>query len=307
MKEHFFSFLNPKNSFSPSFFPLLQMEEKLYELTQKDSIEEVKTLLREQSVLDINWVHPSVFRWTALHNASDIGHHEIVKLLLAQPHINVNQQDIYGCPPIYYSCMQARLPCVKLLLADPRVDPTLAGNEGQTPLWIASYYWRFDIVRWLIASGRDLGDLSAKATSDDDGKKYSPLEIAIKMKRTAVVALLERYMASPAQTTHEVRVELGLPEALAAELFALTVMLCDDFLRIRPAPSRRFITLVTRPPKPTLADSAATRFFAIAAALPMELQMILCHRVFGSLKQNILSRDSEGAFKSLAQTFLSRR
>ena len=36
----------------------------------------------------------------------------------------------------------------------------------------------------------------------------------------------------------------------------------------------------------------------------MELQMILCHRVVGSMKQNILLKDSEAAFKSLAGILL---
>jgi len=38
----------------------------------------------------------------------------------------------------------------------------------------------------------------------------------------------------------------------------------------------------------------------IAAKLPMELQMILCHRAVGSMMQNILHKDSEAAFKSRA-------
>ena len=42
----------------------------------------------------------------------------------------------------------------------------------------------------------------------------------------------------------------------------------------------------------------------IAAKLPMELQMILCHRAVGSMKQNILRKDSEAAFKSLARILL---
>jgi len=36
----------------------------------------------------------------------------------------------------------------------------------------------------------------------------------------------------------------------------------------------------------------------------MELQMILCHRVVGSMKQNILRKDSEAAFKALARILL---
>ena len=36
----------------------------------------------------------------------------------------------------------------------------------------------------------------------------------------------------------------------------------------------------------------------------MELQMILCHRVVGSMRQNIMRKDSEAAFRSLARVFL---
>ena len=36
--------------------------------------------------------------------------------------------------------------------------------------------------------------------------------------------------------------------------------------------------------------------------LPMEVQMILCHRAVGSAKDGILSKDSEAAFKSLGKT-----
>jgi len=36
----------------------------------------------------------------------------------------------------------------------------------------------------------------------------------------------------------------------------------------------------------------------------MELQMVLCHRAVGSMKQDILRRDSEPAFHSLAKSLL---
>jgi len=60
-------------------------------------------------------------------------------------------------------------------------------------------------------------------------------------------------------------------------------LLCDNLLQIKPA-----------------SHLAATRFFDIAKRLPMELQTILCHHAVGSTKQNILRKESEAAFKSLA-------
>ena len=91
-------------------------------------------------------------------------------------------------------------------------------------------------------------------------------------------------------TRYELRVKLGVPGALGAEIFAVIVFLCDDLLQLKPA---------SRP----AAD--ATRFFTIARKLPMELQMILCHRVVGSAKQNVLQKDSEASFKSLAKILLT--
>ena len=118
-----------------------------------------------------------------------------------------------------------------------------------------------------------------------------PLKLQASITRLKL-CLLERFIANPAQTRHEVRVKLGVLNALAAEVIALTVFLCEDLLQLRP-------TLITSSSNP-----AAVRFFAIAVKLPMELQMILCHRAVGSMKQNILRKDSEAAFKSLARILL---
>ena len=121
--------------------------------------------------------------------------------------------------------------------------------------------------------------------------KTTALEIARVNRRTEVVSLLERFMANPTQTRHELRVKLGVLDELAAEVFALTVFfLCDDLLQFKPAAA---------------SDADPLRFFTIAKKLPIELQMILCHRVVGSRKQNILRKDSEFAFKSLARILLS--
>jgi len=123
---------------------------------------------------------------------------------------------------------------------------------------------------------------------------YTALEIASEYERTEVVSLLERFLANPALTRHELRVKLGVLDELAAEVFALTVFLCDDLLQLKPAP-----TTTT-----AAAAASASQFFTIISKLPMELQMVLCHRAVGSMKQNILHKDSEVAFKSLASILL---
>jgi len=146
------------------------------------------------------------------------------------------------------------------------------------------------VIEWLIASGRDLGDIKNKKGNWQD-EEYSALEIAREFNNTEVVPELERFVANPAHTRHKVRVKLGVLDELAAEIFALTVFLCDDLLQLNPAALA-----------PT--TTTATRFFAISSKLPLELQMMLCHRAVGSMRQNILLKDSESAFKSLAMILL---
>ena len=76
----------------------------------------------------------------------------------------------------------------------------------------------------------------------------------------------------------------------------MTVFLCDDLLQIKPV----LITTTTAEPDTT----ATVRFFDVISKLPMEFQMILCHRAAGSMKQNILRNGSEAAFKSLASALI---
>jgi len=122
------------------------------------------------------------------------------------------------------------------------------------------------------------------------GAKHTALEIARKKSQTKVVSLLGRFVANPSLTRHELRVKLEFPDALAAEVFALTVFMCDDLLQLK-----RDRAMTTPPSFAT--DCAAIRFFGIIEKLPMELQMILCHRAVDSANESILSKDSEGAFQ----------
>jgi len=101
---------------------------------------------------------------------------------------------------------------------------------------------------------------------------------------TEVVTLLERFKKNPVETRYSMRVELGLLDELAAEIFALVVFVSDGLLQVNG----------TTP-------SPAARFFTIAAQLPLELQMVLCFRQVGSGKEIIPGNDSEVAFKELAR------
>jgi len=111
---------------------------------------------------------------------------------------------------------------------------------------------------------------------------------AKKYGNTEVVTMLERFKSDTAQTRHAVRVELGLLDDLAAEMFALVVFGSDGLLQIKDT-----------------TQSPAARFFSIASQLPLELQMVLCFRQVGSVKEIIPGKDSEAAFKELGTKLLT--
>ena len=82
----------------------------------------------------------------------------------------------------------------------------------------------------------------------------------------------------------------------------MTVFLCDGLRRFTLA----LASTLSFNPSAT-AVTAAARFFAVAFRLRMELQMVLCHRIVGSTKQNVLRKDSESAFQSLAKILNQNR
>jgi len=124
-----------------------------------------------------------------------------------------------------------------------------------------------------------------------DVDRTDAIGVAKRNGRTEAVRLLERFKSDVAQTRHATRVELGLLDEMAAEMFALVVFVSDGLLQINDA---------TNP-------SPAARFFRIASRLPLELQMVLCYRVMGSSKVIIRGKQSEVAFKDLASCCLEDR
>ena len=73
-----------------------------------------------------------------------------------------------------------------------------------TPLWYAARWGHFDVIKWWIASGREM-DFGKPGDVD----KTDAIGVAKQRGKTEVVTLLERFKSDAAQTRHAVRVELG--------------------------------------------------------------------------------------------------
>jgi len=218
--------------------------------------------------------------WTLLRSAcKDNSRSAVIPLLLAHPDIDVNLKNKYGYTPFFSACFNGYTSCVRVFLKDSRVKVNEPHKNGTTPLGYAACSGYLDVIKWWIASGREM-DLGQPGDVD----KTDAIGMAKQRGKTEVATLLERFKSDAVQTRHAMRLELGWYDEAAAEMFALVVFVSDGLLRIKRK-----------------ASIPAARFFGIAAQLPLELQMVLCFRQTGSAKEIIPGKESEVGFKELAR------
>ena len=129
----------------------------------------------------------------------------MIPLLLAHPDVDVNVKDSSGYTPFYSACWNGSTSCVREMLKDSRVKVNELDVEGRTPLWYAAANGQLDVIRWCIASGREM-DLGIPGDVD----KTDAIGRAKKFRETDMVTLLERFKSDAAKTRSEVRKELGI-------------------------------------------------------------------------------------------------
>lgn len=246
---------------------------RLWNAAEEYDWKEVTKILTEHPEVDVNHM---VSGWTTLHYACFKNQDQVLSLLLAHPGINVNSLGLFNDSPFLVACQARSEACIRLLLKDPRVEVNVASSGGQTPLLLLAQRRCTSMVKCWVASGKPI-DLAAIG---------SPRHEREDRRNPEVAALFQRLKGNPEQTMHEMRRELGWYDEMAAEGFALVVFLSDGLLDIKSE---------------LMSLGAAARFFSMARRLPMELQMILCHRLVGSMGTNIPVEQREAAFGRLAK------
>jgi hypothetical protein len=256
------------------------MERKLVETCRNGDASEVADIIKNNPELDLNCVVQGYL--TPIHECCYRGNAPLVKLLLSNSRVNVNTQTSIGYNPFMTACGLGRASVVKVMLKDNRVLITEPCMDGDTPLRKTLRGCDIPVFKQMIASGRDFG--MDQSDIKNVGEWYlRPSGEPSYYSQT--LELAEDFVRDPDSTRYKVRCEVGYFRELSAANFASVVFLCEDLLKVGPE----------HPAK-------TARFFSIAQRLPMELQMILCHRSVGSASDFILSSDSEVAFKELAKT-----
>ena len=254
---------------------------------------------------------------TPLNIACQHNHVEIVKMLLADRRIDVNLPNSDGASPLFIVCQNGFCDLVELLVRDDRVDVNQGDHELCSPLWISSQNGHLLAVQMLLASGREIDRTGTSVAGGAEWKNKTALQVASwasfstkwsyetekDLKRRGlqcpqIVLLLTADERDPVATRHQLRQLPAVRGPYVGELLALVVFLADSFARLK---TDEEITgsAVTSPPDTT---AQARRFFVITNTLPLELQMLLCNRVFRSPRDVVLTKNSEPAFRKLGKS-----
>jgi ankyrin repeat protein len=147
------------------------MEKELYDACCDNNITLVKDILKNNPSLNINWKNVNDGDCTALGAACFSGQTDIVKVLMADPDIDINHTDKFGWSPFMSACSHGNSLIVRMVLGNKAFTTINHKNYfGWTPLSKAAWKGHLEVIKWMIASGRKI-DLGRERTNGDAIKK----------------------------------------------------------------------------------------------------------------------------------------
>ena len=247
---------------------------------------EVVTWLMRDARIDIN--KGDIDGRTPLYMACSHSEIDVVRQLLRSRRVDVNkEEDLCGFTPLILACGAGNLELVQLLAKDKRTDLLAPMKRGLAPLhYSAAQRGNMEIVRWILA----FQDPHLEETR----KGYrTALKIAQDFQNDEVVQILKDFKSDPVRSRMVLRKELKigacffffffffvipwglfcvlefLLEVKPADLFAMVILLCDGYIKLREFGHHT---------ESLEGMKKAVRFFEFAQLLPFDAQMVLCNR-----------------------------
>ena len=266
-----------------------------FQACQNDHKEIIAMMLTDRR-LDPN--APNSHQETPFFISCVSGHLGVVTMLMASPVVDVLRARDDGCTPFFFSCYKAHIDIVALLLSDPRVDINQPWSDNGTPLWSITQNGHLPVAQLVMAWGRDLDTQRKSAfngkTAAEQGRLMATVDKDVDeseedYKRVitygpAIGDLIDEYEQDPVAVRQRLRRTAGVREYFIANFFALLVFFSDHFLRLSSS-----------------IHPDTERFFKICTQLPLEVQMVLCNRMYGSARDVVFSRFSEKGFLWLSR------
>ena len=118
---------------------------------------------------------------TCLYYTAREGKYLTSKFLIEECNLPINEKDIYGQNPIFYSVREGKMNLCELFV-EKGTDINLEDKFGQTCIFYAVRTGHYDIVKFLIKNGANINKV--------DRKKQTPVSFAVKMNHDNIVDLL---------------------------------------------------------------------------------------------------------------------
>eukprot|EP01083_Nonionella_stella_P078803 215874_1 len=168
-------FLVDKHNDTEEYFPLFVAcqngHAKVSELILAHNADVTQTDAKQRSAL---WI------------SSLRGHVDVVELLLSQPNLGIDDQDVLGVTALWAACQNNHIKVVELLLK-ANANPDLGKSDGCTPCWIVANHGSVECLELLIQYGADINKPDAQShggatplfVASQNGKKEAVLVLLI--------------------------------------------------------------------------------------------------------------------------------
>jgi len=178
------------------------------------------------------------------------------------PNINLDIKSNYGSTPFIIACRHNTRESVLILLNDARVDINCRDNDGYTGLiWAASYGY-IAPIEYILASMRHIQSTNITNAINKAGWENRNVDVA---------SLLEAYQANPFETVKKLRSKLKWQEYGPVNVFVYVILLSDQYYAL--IANNNYDDDDEK-------QAQARQFFQLMLKLPMEMQMVVCNRMF---------------------------
>jgi ankyrin repeat protein len=198
---------------------------------------------------------------TLLHIACFFHLNDAIKHLITK--IDINARDRFSLTPLMEFCrcdsivdnQDYNIDILKLLLCNPNIDLNVEDERLHTVLYFVADNRNREVLKYVIAAGAYRYDKTNLHLVAD------PFEIQ-------GYKLIKMYLDTPS-LLHDYKVEVDR----ISKVYTSVVLLNEGYYRLN-----------------TSQVNKTSRFYAIASQLPLDVQMVLCYRLFNSTKQNIADK-----------------
>lgn len=198
----------------------------------------------------------------------------------------VNQQELEeGTSPLWMTAQEGHVDFIRMMLQFPEVEVNLADHDNCTPLWVSARKGKLSVVKMLMALREDLDEGVTANAGTNSWNLTNSREQALIFGHFDVCNLIDRWAKERHVLRKQLLSELGISEEHACYLFLFVILLNDDYLRFRHTTSTDPKILKT------------LKFFSIVERFSMDIQMVVCNRVYGLSTDIITTAKFENVLK----------